>query len=263
MGHTLQNITLSRPIQHHNVEAAVVWDYVCLDVADWDNAKGFLDQYQANLVNCAQRPALNKSVWEELTEQVRTDPFQKAKLKERRRQEPPSAEEQTKPRDDLPEGAEPPEDAGVAEDCPCTSAEQAEGCNVYMSGTRVPAFISAQDHLSWEAIMAWQAHPTASAGNRFQGPNKRTAVFNGLWSLPTGQDMLYFACHTQPVRLTEHLRGTRKSEQKKKSGMRVPQATTGAPQTFFEVSSRLGPGSHYCGTESRYRVSMESPYEAV
>ena len=28
--------------------------------------------------------------------------------------------------------------------------------------------------------------------------------------------MLYFACHTELVCLTEHLRGTRKSEQKKK-----------------------------------------------
>ena len=27
--------------------------------------------------------------------------------------------------------------------------------------------------------------------------------------------MLYFTCHTEPVRLTEHLRGTRKCEPKK------------------------------------------------
>ena len=30
--------------------------------------------------------------------------------------------------------------------------------------------------------------------------------------------MLYFVCHTELVRLTEHLRGTRKSEPTKKSG---------------------------------------------
>ena len=30
--------------------------------------------------------------------------------------------------------------------------------------------------------------------------------------------MLYFNCHTEPVRLTEHLRGTRKSEGKKSCG---------------------------------------------
>ena len=64
--------------------------------------------------------------------------------------------------------------------------------------------------------MAWQPHPTASTGDRFQGSNKRPTVVDALWSLHTGQYMLYFACHTEPVRLTENLQGTRKSEQDKR-----------------------------------------------
>jgi hypothetical protein len=39
---------------------------------------------------------------------------------------------------------------------------------------------------------------------------------DGMWVLHTGQYMLFFKCHTEPVRLTEHLRGTRKSGPKKK-----------------------------------------------
>ena len=62
---------------------------------------------------------------------------------------------------------------------------------------------------------AWQLHPTASAGDRFQGSNKHATVVAGLWSLHTGYEMLYSACHTEAVRLAEHLRGTCKSEQKK------------------------------------------------
>ena len=33
----------------------------------------------------------------------------------------------------------------------------------------------------------------------------------------TGQNMLYFGCQLDPVRLSEHLRGTHKSEKKKAS----------------------------------------------
>ena len=64
--------------------------------------------------------------------------------------------------------------------------------------------------------MAWQSHPAASAGDRSQGSNERPTVVDGLWCLHTGQYMLYFACHTEPVPLTERLRGTRTPEQKKK-----------------------------------------------
>ena len=53
--------------------------------------------------------------------------------------------------------------------------------------------------------MVWQLNPTASAGARFHGSNKHPTIVDGLWSLLTGQYMLYFACHTEPVRLTEHL----------------------------------------------------------
>ena len=38
--------------------------------------------------------------------------------------------------------------------------------------------------------------------------------------------MLCFACHTAPVRLTEHLRGTQESEQKKEKGMYPPPPPT-------------------------------------
>ena len=76
----------------------------------------------------------------------------------------------------------------------------------YLAGTFFPTVscFSAQNHIFWEAIVAWQSHLTASAGDRFQGPNKRPTVADGLWSLLMGQYMLYFACHTEPVRLAEH-----------------------------------------------------------
>jgi hypothetical protein len=75
--------------------------------------------------------------------------------------------------------------------------------------------VPAQSHLFWEGFMAWQLHPTASAGDRFQGSNKPPTVVDGLWSHHTGHYMLYFACHAEPVRLTEHLPCPRTSEQKK------------------------------------------------
>ena len=75
---------------------------------------------------------------------------------------------------------------------------------------------AAQNHLFWEAFMAWQLHPTASAGYRIQGSNKLPTVIDGLWSHHRGQYILYFAWHAEPVRLTEHLECTRTSEQKKK-----------------------------------------------
>ena len=37
----------------------------------------------------------------------------------------------------------------------------------------------------WEAFMAWQSHPTASAGDRFQSSNKCLTAVDGLWSFHT------------------------------------------------------------------------------
>uniref|UniRef100_A0A7S4CYB9 Secreted protein n=1 Tax=Eutreptiella gymnastica TaxID=73025 RepID=A0A7S4CYB9_9EUGL len=54
------------------------------------------------------------------------------------------------------------------------------------------------------AVKAWQSHPTASAGCSLQGSNERPTVVDDLWSLHTAQYMLYFACHAEVVRLTEH-----------------------------------------------------------
>jgi hypothetical protein len=40
---------------------------------------------------------------------------------------------------------------------------------------------------------------------------------DGVWVIHTGKHTLYFICHTEPVRLAEHLRGTRKSGPKDKT----------------------------------------------
>ena len=40
-------------------------------------------------------------------------------------------------------------------------------------------------------------------------------VFLGMWTLHMGYSLLYFNCHTDPVRLAEHLQRTHKSEKKK------------------------------------------------
>ena len=60
-----------------------------------------------------------------------------------------------------------------------------------------------------------KADLSGAAGDRLQGTNIHLIVTDGLWSLRTGVYMLYFICHTELVRLTEHFRGTGKSEQQK------------------------------------------------
>ena len=59
------------------------------------------------------------------------------------------------------------------------------------------------------APMAWQSHPTASAGDRVPSPNQRPTVVDGLWSFHMGLSVLCFTCRKEPVRLTELFRATR------------------------------------------------------
>ena len=102
----------------------------------------------------------------------------------------------------------------------------------------------AQSHLFWEGFMAWQLHPTASAGDRFQGSNKPPTVVDGLWSHHTGHYMLYFACHAEPVRLTEHLPCPRTSEQKKENELSEDSAIAGHAHVLALLS--LLQISHLC-----------------
>ena len=60
-----------------------------------------------------------------------------------------------------------------------------------------------------------------SDGRIVQRPNKCSTVVDGFRSFHTGHSMLFFTCHTETVRLTEDLRGTRKSEPKKRNDRSV------------------------------------------
>ena len=57
----------------------------------------------------------------------------------------------------------------------------------------------------------------------YQSPNICPTAVSGMRAvLCTGQYMLYFDCQFDPVLLTKHLRGTRKSQFQKKSASHVP-----------------------------------------
>ena len=68
----------------------------------------------------------------------------------------------------------------------------------------------------WVAPVAWQQHITAPTGDRhpeskYMSHRHRRHASSGSH----GTNMFYFDCQLDPVRLTDHLQGTRKSEQKK------------------------------------------------
>ena len=51
-----------------------------------------------------------------------------------------------------------------------------------------------------------------------EGPNICLTAIGGMQAVAHGTNMLYFDCQLDAVRLTKHLRGTCKSEQKKRGG---------------------------------------------
>ena len=104
---------------------------------------------------------------------------------------------------------------------PSTAARSCRHCcgwGVGSQGVR-PARCTSLCRMDAPAPSPLRRHPA----NQEPPRSKNCCCTNDMYDI---YDMLYLTCHTEPIRLTEHLRGTRKSEPKRITTNNRPEVST-------------------------------------